>query len=127
MIEKKIITTKKAPAAVGPYSQAVIAGKFIFLSGQIGIDPKNGKMVGGKVEDQARQIFLNIKNVLEKAGSDMGSVVKATVFLKDMNNFSKVNEIYSQNFSKPFPARSAIEVSNLPLSADIEIEVTAVI
>ncbi len=127
MTDKKIVETKNAPEAVGPYSQAVFSNGFIFLSGQIGIDPKQGAIVEGGVEVQAVQVFKNIKNVLEKAGTDMSSIVKATVFLKDLTDFTNVNAIYAKNFSKPFPARSTVEVSNLPLNALIEIEVIAVV
>lgn len=127
MTDKKIVETKNAPEAVGPYSQAVFSNGFIFLSGQIGIDPKQGAIVEGGVEAQAVQVFKNIKNVLEKAGTDMSSIVKATVFLKDLTDFTNVNAIYAKNFSKPFPARSTVEVSNLPLNALIEIEVIAVV
>jgi len=127
LTDKKIVETKNAPEAVGPYSQAVFSNGFIFLSGQIGIDPKQGAIVEGGVEVQAVQVFKNIKNVLEKAGTDMSSIVKATVFLKDLTDFTNVNAIYAKNFSKPFPARSTVEVSNLPLNALIEIEVIAVV
>jgi len=127
LTDKKIVETKNAPEAVGPYSQAVFSNGFIFLSGQIGIDPKQGAIVEGGVEAQAVQVFKNIKNVLEKAGTDMSSIVKATVFLKDLTDFTNVNAIYAKNFSKPFPARSTVEVSNLPLNALIEIEVIAVV
>jgi len=127
LTDKKIVETKNAPVAVGPYSQAVFSNGFIFLSGQIGIDPKQGAIVEGGVEAQAVQVFNNIKNVLEKAGTDMSSVVKATVFLKDLKDFTNVNAIYAKNFSKPFPARSTVEISNLPLNALIEIEVIAVV
>jgi len=127
LTDKKIVETKNAPEAVGPYSQAVISNGFIFLSGQIGIDPESGIIVSGGVEAQAGQIFKNIENVLKKAGTDMQSIVKATVFLRDLKEFSNVNAIYAKNFSKPFPARSTVEVSNLPLNAWIEIEVIAVV
>ena len=122
---KKSVATKRAPSAVGPYSQGIITESFLFLSGQIGVNPESGKMVEGGVESQTRQIFKNIENVLEEAGSSISRVVKATVFLTDMNDFSTVNKIYAENFTEPFPARSAIEVSALPLNALIEIEVIA--
>ncbi len=124
-MKKRSISTKKAPEAIGPYSQGIISGDFIFLSGQIGVDPGTGKMVEGGVLDQARQIFANIRSVLEEAGCSPDNVVKATVFLKNMNDFKNVNDVYSEFFSLPFPARSAIEVAGLPLGADIEIEVIA--
>jgi len=124
-MNKKQIDTKKAPAALGPYSQGVISNGFIFLSGQIGIDPENGKLVDGGVAEQTKQIFGNIKNVLSESGSVLDDVVKVTVFLKNMDDFSLVNSIYSNYFSKPFPARSAIQAAKLPLDVDIEIEVIA--
>lgn len=124
---KEAIATDKAPAAVGPYSQAIKIGNFLFLSGQIGIDPETKALVEGGVEPQARQIFKNIKAVLAEAGAKIDDVVKATVFLKDMGDFKKVNEIYAAQFQPPFPARSAVAVKELPLSVDIEIEVIAVL
>jgi 2-iminobutanoate/2-iminopropanoate deaminase len=124
-MNKQAIETANAPGAVGPYSQAVKTGNLLFLSGQIGIDPAAGSLVEGGVEAQAIQIFKNIKAVLEAAGVAMQNVVKATVFLKDMGDFKKVNEIYAGQFERPFPARSAVAVKELPLSVDIEIEVIA--
>jgi 2-iminobutanoate/2-iminopropanoate deaminase len=124
-MDKQVIETKDAPEAVGPYSQAIKTGNFIFLSGQIGIDPQAKKLVEGGVEAQAKQIFKNIKAVLKKAGLDLQNVVKATVFLKDMADFKKVNEIYAAHFQPPYPARSAVAVKDLPLYVDIEIEVIA--
>ena len=124
-MKKKLIETKKAPAALGPYSQGVISTGFIFLSGQIGISPESGKLVEGGVAEQTRQIFNNISNVLAESESVLDDIVKATVFLKDMNDFSLVNSIYSGYFSKPYPARSAIQAAKLPLDVDIEIEVIA--
>ena len=102
-------------------------GNFLFLSGQIGIDPKTKKRVEGGVEAQTKQIFKNITAVLAEAGADLENVVKATVFLKDMADFKRVNEIYAQHFTPPFPARSAVAVKELPLSVDIEIEVIAAV
>ena len=126
-MDKQVIETTNAPAAVGPYSMAIKTGNFIFLSGQVGLDPETMKLVDGGVEVQARQIFKNIKAVLAKAGATLQNVVKATVFLKDMADFKRVNEVYAQHFDPPFPARSAVAVRELPLSVDIEIEVIAVL
>lgn len=126
-MDKQVIETKDAPEAVGPYSQAIKTGNFIFLSGQIGIDPQAKKLVEGGVEAQAKQIFKNIQAVLKEAGLALQNVVKATVFLKDMADFKKVNEIYAAHFQPPYPARSAVAVKDLPLSVDIEIEVIATI
>ena len=124
-MEKRSISTKNAPEAIGPYSQGIISGDIIFLSGQIGVDPETGEMVEGGVLNQSMQIFSNINNVLKEAGCSFDNVIKATVFLKSMDDFKKVNEIYSKFFSLPYPARSAFEVARLPLNADIEIEVIA--
>lgn len=124
---KKAIVTDRAPAAVGPYSQAIKTGNFLFLSGQIGIDPETKSLVEGGVEPQAEQIFKNIREVLAEAGAEIDDVVKATVFLKDMGDFKRVNDIYARQFKPPFPARSAVAVKELPLSVDIEIEVIAVL
>ncbi|MCK5057752.1 MAG: RidA family protein [Candidatus Aminicenantes bacterium] len=124
MANEAIVTTR-APGAVGPYSQGVKSGNFIFLSGQIGLDPATSKLVDGGVEAQTKQIFKNIKAVLNEAGAGLPNIVKVTVFLKDMDDFKKVNEIYARHFEKPYPARSAVAVKELPLSVDIEIEVIA--
>jgi len=124
-MNKEAISTTNAPAAVGPYSQAVRIGDFIFCSGQLGVDPSTGKLVEGGVEAQAKQIFKNIEAVLKEAGAKLENIIKATVFLKDMADFKRVNEIYASNFEPPYPARSAIAVKELPLSVDIEIEVIA--
>jgi 2-iminobutanoate/2-iminopropanoate deaminase len=124
---KEAISTTNAPEALGPYSQGVKTGNFLFLSGQIGIDPATKQLVEGGVQAQAEQIFKNIAAVLKEGGATLDNVVKATVFLKDMGDFKKVNEIYAQKFQKPFPARSAVAVKELPLSVDIEIEVIAVL
>ena len=124
-MNKQAIETTNAPGAVGPYSQAIKTGNFLFLSGQIGLDPAANKMVDGGVEAQAKQIFKNIDAVLKEAGATLQNVVKATVFLKDMADFQQVNGIYAQYFAEPYPARSAVAVRELPKSADIGIEVIA--
>ncbi|MCP5054241.1 MAG: RidA family protein [bacterium] len=126
-MKKQAIVTENAPGAVGPYSQAIKTGNLLFCSGQIGIDPATNKLVDGGVEAQAEQVFKNIKGLLAAAGAEMDDVVKATVFLKDMADFKKVNEIYARHFQPPFPARSAVAVRDLPLYVDIEIEVIAVL
>ncbi len=124
-MSKEAIVTEKAPGAVGPYSQAIRTGNLLFCSGQIAIDPKTNKLIEGDVEAQAEQVFQNIKGLLAAAGAKMDNVVKATVFLKDMADFKKVNAIYARHFDPPFPARSAVAVRDLPLYVDIEIEVIA--
>lgn len=124
-MEKEVIISKKAPAAIGPYSPAVKVGNLIFASGQIPIDPKTGKMIEGDIEAQARRALDNLKAVLEPYSIGLENVVKTTVFLKDMNNFTRVNKVYGEYFNDKFPARSCIEVSRLPKDAEIEIEAIA--
>ncbi len=118
----KYISTDKAPKAIGPYSQAVVAGNFVFVSGQLPIDPANGNLIDGEIDQKTARIFENIKSILETAGSNLESVVKVTVFVKDMGNFNRVNAVYERYFGNSKPARSFVEVSNLPRNADIEIE-----
>ncbi len=126
-IVKKSTFTQKAPAPVGPYSQAisVTAEELIFVSGQIPLDPKSGKLVKGDIKLQAQQVLENIKAVLEAAGSNLDSVVKTTIFLKDIEDFPAVNEIYKSYFVNSPPARSTVEVSGLPKDVGIEIECIA--
>jgi len=124
-MKKEIILSKKAPAAVGPYSPALKVGNLIFASGQIPIDPKTGKMIEGDIEAQARMALDNLKAVLEPYSIGLENVVKTIIFLKDMNNFARVNKVYGEYFKKKFPARSCIEVSRLPKDAEIEIEAIA--
>ncbi|HZX49372.1 MAG TPA: RidA family protein [Nitrospirota bacterium] len=122
---KKTLSTKKAPAAIGPYSQAVRFGKFLFISGQIPINPDTNETVKGSIEDQTTQVISNIKAILESAGMDLGDVVKTTLFLKSLEDFDKVNNVYKIYFKDNPPARSTVEVSRLPKDADIEIEAIA--
>ncbi len=122
---KEIISTENAPAAVGPYSQATKIGNTLFCSGQIPIDPATGKFVCEDVEGQTMQVFKNALAVLEAAGYCFDDVVKVTVMLDDINDFATMNKVYSQHFTKNFPARSAFEVANLPLGAKVEIEMIA--
>lgn len=124
---KQLITTKNAPDAIGPYSQAIRKDNFVFLSGQIGIDPMTKKLACKDVKGQSEQVFKNIKAVLKQAGANLSNIVKTTVFLKDIKDFTIVNELYAKYFKEPFPARSVVAVKELPLSADIEIEVIAVL
>jgi len=121
----KPVSTDKAPAAIGPYSQAVLAGDMIFLSGQLPIDPATGSFPEGGVSAQTRQSLANVKAILEEAGFSTGDVVKTTVFLADMGDFAAMNEVYKEFFSAPFPARSAIAVKDLPKGALVEIECIA--
>jgi len=122
---KKVISTSKAPAAIGPYSQALKVGNFVYTSGQIPIDPATGVLVEGGIKEQTRQSLLNVKAVLEEAGLTMNNVVKTTVFMSDMSDFSDMNSVYAEFFSEPYPARSAVAVKTLPKGALVEIEVVA--
>ncbi len=124
---KKVIQTDKAPKAIGPYSQAIQAGNFLFLSGQIPLDPKTGELVKGDIREQTKQVLKNIKGILESQGLGMENVVKSTIFLKDIGNFNQVNEVYATYFPSSPPARSTVEVAKLPRDADIEIEALAII
>lgn len=117
----KEIKTTNAPAAIGPYSQAIVCGNMLFTSGQIPIDPKTGEIPEG-VEAQARQALTNVKNLIEASGADISRVVKTTVFIKDMNDFSKINEVYAEFFTEPYPARSCVEVARLPKDVLLEVE-----
>jgi len=123
---KKVISTENAPQAVGPYSQAVWANDLLFISGQIPVNPQTGKFVSDDVKEQTKQVFKNIGAILQKAGLGYENIVKATVFLADMNDFAAMNEVYASFFSKDFPARAAFQVVKLPLSAKVEIEAIAV-
>ena len=122
---KTIIATKNAPGAIGPYSQGIRANGFVFASGQIGLDPATGEFVKGGIVEQSRQALLNVKNVLEAAGSGLDKAVKTTVFLKDINDFAAMNAVYSEFFKTDCPARSAVQVAALPKGALVEIEVIA--
>jgi len=124
---KKIISTDRAPKAIGPYSQAVIAHGFAFLSGQIPLDPATNQMIEGDITAQTERVFENIKGLLEACGSSIGQVVKTTVFMKDMAEFAKMNEIYTRYFPENPPARSTIEAARLPRDVRIEIECVALV
>lgn len=127
-MNSKIISTDQAPAAIGPYSQGVVAeGSFIFTAGQIPINPKTGELVQGDIQTQSRQVLDNLKAVLEASGAGLENVVKTTVFLSDMNDFAAMNEIYAEYFPQNPPARSAVQVARLPKDVRIEIECVAVV
>lgn len=121
----KQISTLNAPAAIGPYSQAIEVNGFVYASGQLPIDPATGAFPEGGVKEQTRQSILNVKAILEEAGLALSNVVKTTVYLADMGDFAAMNEVYSQFFAQPFPARSAIAVKALPKGALVEVEVVA--
>ncbi|GAV23816.1 RidA family protein [Carboxydothermus pertinax] len=122
---KEVISTSKAPQAIGPYSQAIKVNGFLFVSGQIGINPQTGELVTGGVEAQTKQIMENIRQILSAAGMEFSHVVKTTIFITNMDDFATVNKIYSEYFGKVFPARSCIAVANLPKGALVEVEVVA--
>ena len=125
---RKIIATAAAPAAIGPYSQGNIFGNLIFTSGQVPLDPATGAIVGENIEEQTEQVFKNIKAILEEAGSSMDKVLKATVFIKNMNDFAAMNAIYAKYFTEgTYPSRSAVEVARLPKDVLVEIETIAYI
>jgi 2-iminobutanoate/2-iminopropanoate deaminase len=121
----KAISTKKAPAAIGPYSQAIRVGNLVYTSGQIPIDPATGAFVEGGIREQTRQSLTNVRAILAEAGFAMSDVVKTTVFMADMNDFAEMNGVYAEFFAEPYPARSAVAVKTLPKGALVEIEVVA--
>jgi 2-iminobutanoate/2-iminopropanoate deaminase len=122
---KKIVAVDKAPAAIGPYSQAIQAGDFLFASGQIPLDPKTGQLVTGPIEEQAARVLENVKSLVEGSGFTMQEIVKTTVFVTSIENFAPINEVYARYFAENPPARSFVAVKELPKGAQVEIEVTA--
>ena len=127
-VKRSIILTQDAPAPIGPYSQGVEAfGAFVFVSGQVPIDPKTGLLLIGDIQAQTRRVLENLQAILAKAGASLGSVVKTTVFLKDMNDFSLMNEVYAKYFPEDPPARTTVEVSRLPKDARIEVDAVALV
>ena len=126
-MKRDIVHTDKAPKAIGPYSQAIRTETMIYTAGQTGLAPATGELIGSTVEEQTRQVLINLQNVIEAAGSTLGNVVKTTVFLKDMNDFSKMNAIYAEFFGQNPPARSTIAVAGLPKGGLVEIEVVALL
>ncbi len=121
-MSKEIISTKNAPQAIGPYSQAVKTGNLMFISGQIPMNPKTGDLVTSSIEDQANQVLNNIKSICESAGYGFEDIVKITIFLTDLSNFGTVNDVMKEHFEEPYPARATVEVSGLPLGVNVEIE-----
>jgi len=122
---RDVILTDRGPKPIGPYSQAIRANGFLYLSGQVALDPKTGEMTGADIRQQTERVFENVKGILEAAGSNLHHVVKTTVFLKDMNDFAAMNEVYGKYFTSAPPARSTVQVSRLPKDALVEIEVIA--
>ena len=129
--ERKFITMKQAvatihaPAAIGPYSQAIVSGDLIFTSGQIPLDPASGELVQGDIQAQTRQVFSNLREVLQEAGASLDDAVKVNVYMTDLKDFAALNEVYATFFTQPYPARSCVEVSSLPKGAQVEIEIIA--
>lgn len=126
-MNKTIISTDKAPAAIGPYSQAVRVGNFLYTSGQIPFDPKTMELVSNDIKEQTKQVMENLKGIFEEAGTSFEKVIKLTVFIKDMNQFGDINEVYATYFSENPPARSCVEVARLPKDVGIEIEAIALV
>jgi len=126
MPQKQIISTENAPKAIGPYSAGIRSGQFIFTAGQLGIDPRTGELVSGGIEAETRQALTNLKHVLEAGGVSLAEVVKTTVFLGDINDFSRMNAVYAEFFTQNPPARSAVQVAALPKGGAVEIEAVAV-
>lgn len=124
---KQIVKTDNAPQAIGPYSQAVVANGFVFASGQIPLDPQTMELVAGGITEQTERVLMNVAAVLEAAGTDLTRVVKTTVFLKDMNEFAQMNEVYARYFATDAPARSTVEAARLPRNVHVEIEVIALV
>ncbi|HEV2440212.1 MAG TPA: RidA family protein [bacterium] len=126
-MSKRIVRTEEAPQAIGPYSQAVVAGGFVYVAGQLALDPGTGQLVPGDVRIQTKRVMENIKAILGSAGSSLANVVKTTVFLRDMNDFGAMNEIYGSYFQEDPPARSTFQVAKLPRDGAVEIEVVALV
>lgn len=126
-MDRKTIKTDKAPAAIGPYSQAVVTQNMVYTAGQIGLDPLTGKFVGEDVQSQTRQVLRNLEEVLIAAGTNFNNVIKTTIYVKDMADFSEVNTIYQENFGDDPPARSTVQAAALPLNALVEIDMIAII
>ena len=126
-MQKQIISTDKAPKAIGPYSQATKVGNFIFTSGQIPLNPGTGEVGNGDIKEQTKQVLENLKEVLAASGAGLENVVKTTVFISDMNEFALINEVYAQYFTGEFPSRSCVQVARLPKDVGVEIEAVAVL
>jgi 2-iminobutanoate/2-iminopropanoate deaminase len=125
--QRRAVVTEAAPGAVGPYSQGMLCGNLLFISGQLPIDPTSGELIQGTIEKKTRQVLENLRAVAEAAGGGLKDVVKTTVFLKDMNDFGAMNSVYAEYFTDTPPARAAVQVAGLPKGADIEIEAVAVL
>jgi 2-iminobutanoate/2-iminopropanoate deaminase len=126
-MSKQIINTIYAPAAIGPYSQAVKSGNLLFVSGQIPINPATGNVVSGSIEEETHQVMKNLSAILKEAGVDLSAVLKTTIFIKNMNDFVKINEVYASYFSGSYPARETVEVARLPKDVNVEVSVIAAV
>lgn len=126
-MEKKYIATEKAPSAIGPYSQGIIAGNIVYTSGQLPIDPQNGELLKGDIEKETKQCLENVKAIIEEAEGTLADIVKVNIYVTNMDNFSRINKVYGEYFTEHKPARSLVEVSKLPQNGDIEIEAIAII
>jgi 2-iminobutanoate/2-iminopropanoate deaminase len=122
---KRAIATSDAPAAIGPYSQAVVAGDLVFLSGQIALEPKDGRLIAGSIEDETRQVLTNLRTILAADGLDLNAIVRTTVYLTDLADFPRINQTYAEYFHEPFPARATVQVAALPRGARVEIDAIA--
>lgn len=125
--QSRTVTTGRAPAAIGPYSQGVVAGKLLFVSGQIPLDPETGRFVAGGITEQVHRIVANMRAIIQEAGGELENVVKTTIFVTDMADFAEVNEAYAEHFGTILPARSTVQVAGLPLGAQVEMEAVAVL
>jgi len=126
-VNKQVVSTQDAPQAIGPYSQAIKAGNFLFISGQIPLDPKSGMVVGSSIEEQTEQVMKNLSAILKSQNLGFENIVKTTVFLTQMAEFPRFNEIYSKHLKTPYPARATVEISKLPKDVKVEIEAVAII
>ena len=127
MADVRKVQTDDAPAAIGPYSQAIVANGFVFTAGQVAFDPATKEIISGGIVEQTERVIANLRAILQAAGSDLSRVVKTTVFLQDMNDFAAMNEVYAKHFTEPYPARSTVQVSRLPRDVAVEIEAVAVL
>ena len=126
-MSKKIIYTENAPKAIGPYSQGVLAGGFLFISGQVPINPKNGDVLKDSIEIQTNQVINNIENICKEADCDLSDIVKITIYLTDLGDFAEVNQVMQNRFSEPYPARATVQVAALPLNVEIEMDATVLL
>lgn len=125
MSNPKEVSTQEAPAAIGPYSQAIVHNGLVYCSGQIPLDPRSGQLISGSIEEETHQVMKNLRAVLQAGGSDLNGIIRTTIYLQNLENFAKVNEVYASYLSKPFPARATVQVAKLPRGASVEIDAIA--